>query len=251
VYASFGVASKEPTRDEYVNSTESSRPEAETLYNIETGYKGEFGSYYLGVNGYAMLYKDQLVLTGQINDVGAYIRDNVDDSYRIGIELEGGVQIIPELGWSANMTLSQNKISEFTEYIDDYDNGVQIERNFTDTDISFSPNFIANSIFNYSKNGFNAEFWTKYVSRQYLDNTQDENRSIDPYLVNDLNLSYRISGLDFAKAVTATLKIANLLDVEYETNGYTYGYIFGGEERVNYYYPQAGRNFLLQVKWEF
>lgn len=251
LYASLGVASKEPTRDEYVNSTADSRPEAETLYNVEAGYKGEFGSFYLGANGYAMLYDDQLVLTGQINDVGAYIRDNVDNSYRIGVELEGGVQLTQNLGWSANVTLSQNKIEEISEFIDDYDNGGQVERTFTDTDIAFSPNFIGNSIFNYTVDGFSAELWSKYVSRQYLDNTQNENRSIDPYFVNDLNLSYSLTNIEFANAVTATLRIANLLDVNYETNGYTFGFIAGGEQRFNYYYPQAGRNFLLQVKWEF
>lgn len=251
LYASLGVASKEPTRDEYVNSTADSRPEAETLYNIEAGYKGEFGNFYLGANGYAMLYDNQLVLTGQINDVGAYIRDNVEDSYRIGLELEGGVQLTQSLGWSANVTLSQNKIDETSEFIDDYDNGGQVERVFTDTDIAFSPNFIGNSIFNYTLGGFSAELWSKYVSRQYLDNTQNEDRSIDPYFVNDLNLSYRLSDIEFANAITATLRIANLFDVNYETNGYTFGYIAGGEQRFNYYYPQAGRNFLLQVKWEF
>lgn len=251
MYGSFGMASKEPTRDEYVNSTDQSRPEAETLYNFETGYKGDFGRAYVGVNGYAMLYKNQLVLTGQINDVGAYIRNNVDESYRIGIELEGGYQLTPELGWSVNMTLSRNKIAEFTEYIDDYDNGGQLERTYSDTDISFSPNLIANNIFSYTKGAFMAELWTKYVSRQYLDNTQNKNRSIDPYLINDINLSYSLDDLGVVKGITASLKLANVLDAKYETNGYTYGYIWGGEQRVNYYYPQAGRNFLFQIKWEF
>ena len=96
-----------------------------------------------------------------------------------------------------------------------------------------------------------AELWTKYVSRQYLDNTQNKNRSIDPYLINDINLSYSLDDLGVVKGITASLKLANVLDAKYETNGYTYGYIWGGEQRVNYYYPQAGRNFLFQIKWEF
>lgn len=250
-YLSFGVASKEPTRDEYVNSTPQSRPDAETLYNVEAGFSKEMGATYAGVNLYGMFYKDQLVLTGQINDVGAYIRDNVDKSYRMGIELEGGYQFIPEFGWAVNATFSKNKIDQISEFIDDYDNGGQIEREFSDTDIAFSPSVILNSVFSFTKAGFTTDLTTKYVSKQYLDNTQDDARSLDAYLVNDLSLSYKLTSLAFAKAITGTLQISNILDAEYETNGYTYGYIWGGEQRVNYYYPQAGTNFLFQIKWEF
>lgn len=250
-FLSFAMAGKEPTRDEYVNSTSQSRPDAEILYNVEAGYSREMGAAFAGLNLYGMFYKDQLVLTGQINDVGAYIRDNVDKSYRIGVELEGGYQFIPELGWAVNATLSKNKIDQISEFIDDYDNGGQLEREFSDTDIAFSPNLILNSVFSYTKNGFTADLTTKYVSKQYLDNTQDEDRSLDPYMVNDLSLSYTLGKVPFAKAITGTLLVSNILDAEYETNGYTYGYIWGGEQRVNYYYPQAGRNFLFQVKWEF
>lgn len=251
LFASFGVASKEPTRDEYVGSSVASRPDPETLYNVETGYRGDFGQFFVGAYGYAMLYKDQLVVTGQINDVGGVVRENVPNSSRLGIELEGGVSITPELSWAANATFSKNKIENYTEFIDDYDNGGQLERNFTDTDIALSPSVITNSILGYSANGATVELTTKYVSKQYLDNTQNDARSIDPYLVNDLRLSYSFSSLSFARAITANLLVNNLLDEKYETNGYTFGFISGGEQRYNYYYPQAGRNFLLQVKWEF
>lgn len=250
-FLSFGIASKEPTREEYVNSTERSRPKHETLYNFEAGYHKEFDTFYAGINAYGMFYKDQLVLTGQINDVGAYIRDNVESSSRIGLELEGGVQLTDHFSWAANMTLSQNKIEEFPEFIDDYDNGGQVERIFNDTDIAFSPRLIANSVFSFSKKGFSSELSSKYVSRQYLDNTENEFRDIDEYLISDLRLSYFLTELGFAKALTATLQISNIADVEYETNGYTFGFVSGGEQRFNYYYPQAGRNFLLQLKWEF
>ncbi|MGB0347722.1 MAG: TonB-dependent receptor, partial [Balneolaceae bacterium] len=138
-FISFGKGSKEPTRDEYVNSTIDSRPDHEILYNIETGYTRELSKGYLGMSLYGMFYKDQLVLTGQINDVGAYIRDNVDESSRLGIELEGAVQLTDQIQWAVNSTFSRNKISEFSEFIDDYDNGGQLEREFTDTDIAFSP----------------------------------------------------------------------------------------------------------------
>ena len=251
VFASFGVAGKEPTRSEYVESSTASRPDPERLYNIETGYRGDFGQFFVGAYGYSMLYEDQLVVTGQINDVGGVVRQNVPKSSRLGIELEGGVSITSNLSWAANATFSKNKIENYTEFIDDYDNGGQIERNFSDTDIALSPSIIANSILGFSDNGLTTELTTKYVSKQYLDNTQNDARSIDPYLVNDLRISYAFTNLSFAKGITANLMINNLLDEKYETNGYTFGYVFGGEQRFNYYYPQAGRNFLLQVKWEF
>jgi len=251
VFASFGVASKEPTRDEYVESSRAGRPDPETLYNVETGYRGDFGQFFVGAYGYAMLYEDQLVVTGQINDVGGVVRENVPNSSRLGIELEGGISITPELSWAANATFSKNKIENYTEFIDDYDNGGQIERNFSDSDIALSPSVIANSILGYSDNGAAIELTTKYVSKQYLDNTQNDNRSIDSYLVNDLRVSYSFANISFARAITANLLVNNLLNEKYETNGYTFGFIAGGEQRFNYYYPQAGRNFLLQVKWEF
>lgn len=251
LFASFGVASKEPTRDEYVESSAASRPDPETLYNVETGYRGDFGQFFVGAYGYAMLYEDQLVVTGQINDVGGVVRENVPNSSRLGIELEGGVSITSNFSWAANATFSKNKIENYNEFIDDYDNGGQIERNYSDTDIALSPSIIANSILGFSENGLTTELTTKYVSKQYLDNTQNDARSIDPYLVNDLRISYAFTNLSFTKGITANLMINNLLDEKYETNGYTFGFIAGGEQRFNYYYPQAGRNFLLQVKWEF
>ncbi len=251
MFASFGVASKEPTRDEYVNSSTQSRPKEETLYNIETGYRGEFDRFFVAVNGYGMFYKDQLILTGQINDVGEAVRQNIPNSYRVGLELEGGIQITDNFNWAGNTTISQNKVESFTEYIDDYDNGGQISETFKDADIAFSPNLIANSIFSYTNSGFTGAISSKYVSKQYLDNTQNDARSIDAYFVNDVRLAYKLQNLLSFKAVTATLMVNNILDAEYETNGYTYGYVYGGMQRYNYYFPQAGTNFLFQVKWEF
>lgn len=250
-FLSFAKASKEPTREEYVNSTRGSRPTQEVLYNLEAGYQKEFDVLYVGINAYGMFYKDQLVLTGQINDVGAYTRDNVDKSYRVGFELEGAIQFTEQLQWALNATISKNKIDQVSEFIDDYDNGGQIERVFNDTDIAFSPNFIGSSVWSFSESGFTGELFTKYVSKQYLDNTQDDTRSIDAYLVNDVSLSYKLSELGILKGITGTLLVNNILGTEYETNGYTYGFVDGGEQRVNYYYPQAGRNFLFQIKWEF
>ncbi|HEX6983697.1 MAG TPA: TonB-dependent receptor [Balneolaceae bacterium] len=251
-FVSFSVGNKEPTRDEYVNSTPKNRPKHETLYDWEAGYQASFENFFAGVNFYYMDYKNQLILTGEINDVGAYIRQNVPDSYRAGIELQAGVQLLPWLEWSGNATFSRNKIDEYTYYIDNYDTGVQEAVIYENTDIAFSPNFIGNSVFRYSNDGFWAEFNTKYVSRQYLDNTQTLSRSLDPYLVNDVRLGYVWADSPLVQRIEATVQINNIFNEMYESNGYTFGYIAEGERQFfNYYYPQAGRNFLLQLSFTF
>lgn len=256
LYASFGVGSKEPTRDEYVNSTPRSRPDAEKLYNVEAGYRGDFSRSYLGANLYGMFYKDQLVPTGAINDVGEIVRENVPESYRVGIELQGGLSLSDQWSVSMNATFSENKITEYTQFTDRYAADFsflgQQETVYEDTDIAFSPSVITNGVIAFQKDGWNAELISKYVSRQYLDNTQTDSRSIDPYFVNDLRISYALDQLPLFEGVTATLQINNLLDHEYETNGYTFGWLQAGTPvNFNYYYPQAGTNFLFQLKWDF
>ncbi|HLR24721.1 MAG TPA: TonB-dependent receptor, partial [Fodinibius sp.] len=251
-FASLSVGNKEPTRDEYVESTPESRPSHETLYDWEAGYEASFNNFFIGANLYYMDYKNQLILTGEINDVGAYVRKNVPDSYRAGLELQGGVQLLPGLEWSGNATLSRNKIKNYTYYLDNYDSGEQKTIQYDNPDIAFSPNFIGTSIFEYSYQTFSAQLTTKYVSRQYLDNTQTESRSLDPYLVNDLRLGYSWNRAPLVKQVKATLLINNIFSEKYISNGYTYGYISGGEQQhFNYYFPQAPRNFLLQLSFTF
>ncbi len=256
VYASFGVGSKEPTRDEYVDTSSESRPDPEKLYNVEVGYRGDFSNFYMGANMYGMFYKNQLVPTGAINDVGEIVRDNVPESYRVGLELQGGVSLTRQLSLSANATFSQNKIVEYTQYTDVYDVNFnytgQQQTEYEQTDIAFSPSVIANGVIGYQVGGLNAELISKYVSRQYLDNTETKSRSIDPYFVNDVRLSYSLNEISMLKGITATLQINNIFNHEYESNGYTFGWLQGGNPvHYNYYYPQAGTNFLMQIKWAF
>ncbi|MDR9367260.1 MAG: TonB-dependent receptor [Balneolaceae bacterium] len=256
MYASFAVGSKEPTRDEYVDSTPQSRPDPEKLYNIELGYRGDFNRFYAGVNAYGMFYQDQLVPTGQINDVGEIVRENVPESYRAGIEVQGGYSLSTAWSVSANATFSQNKIVEYTQFTDLYDASFnylgQQQTVYENTDIAFSPSVITNGILSYQDKGFTAELISKYVSRQYLDNTQADSRSIDPHFVNDIRLSYSSAQLPLLERITATLQVNNIFNHKYETNGYTFGWIYDGSPAdFNYYYPQAGTNFLFQVKWEF
>lgn len=251
VFASVSVGGKEPTRDEYVDSSPESRPSEERLYDYEFGYSGTFNRMELGVNLYYMKYKDQLILTGAVNDVGSYIRENVPDSYRAGVELQSSVYFSPEFQWSGNATFSRNKIESYVQFVDDYDQGGQVEQHFDDVDIAFSPNLTANSVFTYQFGGFSTEWISSYVAKQYLDNTQTDSRSIDPYWVNDIQFGYNVPNPPLVNAISLSLKVNNVLNEKYVSNGYTFGFISGGEQYFNYYYPQAGRNLLMNVKLRF
>jgi iron complex outermembrane receptor protein len=207
-------------------------------------------------NYYLMNYNNQLVLTGQVNDVGASIRTNVDKSYRMGIELEGALKISERFSWNANVTLSKNKIKDFTEVMYDYgtnfDEYNEVKTTYHNTDISFSPNVIAGSGLNYKPvKNFEATLLTKYVGQQYLDNTSNSQRSIDAYVVNDLRLTYTVQP-SFMKELALSFLVNNILEEEYESNGYTWGYAGGGQQyRENYYYPQAGRSFMAMLTLKF
>jgi len=144
-------------------------------------------------NLFFMNYKDQLVLTGKINDIGAYTRTNTPKSYRAGLELETSWKILPTLSSSSNFTFSQNKIKTFTEYIDDYDNGGQLTIEHRNTSISLSPAFTAGHNLSFTPNKkwqFNVN--TRYASKQYLDNTENESRVLKAYLLNDLMAQYQL-----------------------------------------------------------
>ncbi|MFO7799066.1 MAG: TonB-dependent receptor [Rhodohalobacter sp.] len=251
-FASLSVGGKEPTRRDYVESTEESRPDPERLYDYELGYHGDFGRYSLGLNLYYMLYKDQLITTGEVNDVGNTVRENVPDSYRTGIEIQLGARITDYLQWNGNMTFSRNKVNEYEYFLDDFDQGGQERFLFEDVDIAMSPAIIANSILTYRSGGFRTEWISKFVSRQYLDNTQTESRSIDPYWLNDLVIRYSWDSAPFVRSLTASLTVNNILNEKYVANGYTFGWISGNEQRhFNYYYPQAERHAMFNLNIGF
>lgn len=252
VYASFAVGNKEPNRDDYINSNSSSRPRAENLVNIESGFRHRRQNFNAGINAYAMFYKDQLVLTGKINDVGEYIRQNVEKSYRLGIEIDSRLQISSVLSWNFSAALSENKIKNFSEYVDDYDNGGQIINKYKNTDLAFSPGFISSSelSFNPAKKTEIALI-SKYVSQQLLDNTSNKQRKLDAFFVNDLRLRYNTK-LGAVKNLGLTFMVNNVFSELYEANGYTFSYVYGGSFTTeNYYYPQATRNFLLGLGLKF
>lgn len=252
VYASYSVGNREPNRDDFTSSTAGLFPKHESLQNLEAGFRTQKGIWAFAANYYLMKYKNQLVLTGQINDVGNSIRVNVPKSYRTGIELEGAVAFSKFLKWNANATFSQNKINNFTEYIVDYDNGGYQTVDHGKSDISFSPNMIVGSQLTFSpKTNLELALLTKYVGKQYLDNTSSETRKLDAYFTNDIRLTWTIKPA-WTKEISFNLLVNNILSEQYESNGYTYGYLSGGAlTQENFYFPQAGRNFLVGVSFKF
>lgn len=252
-YGSFAIANKEPNRDDF-EASPAALPKHESLYDAEVGYQYRSNIWEAGVNLYYMNYRNQLILTGKINDVGTYTRSNAAKSYRAGIELTAGVKPAAWLQLNANATVSQNKILDFDEFIDDYDEGGQLVNHYDKTDIAFSPNVIAGGSATFEplrKQLHNQQFFIdllgKYVGRQYLDNTTNKARSINPYGLCDLRFRYTLQP-SFVKELGISLALNNVLNKKYEANGYTFSYQADGTLATeNYYFPQAGFNFLLGV----
>jgi iron complex outermembrane recepter protein len=255
-YLSYSVANKEPNRDDF-EAGQLQQPRPETLHDIEVGAEESGKGYSWGATLYYMRYKDQLVLTGKINDVGAYTRTNIPRSFRAGIELQGAAGICKWVNINANLSFSRNRISGFTEYIDDYDNGGQKTNNYSNTAIAFSPAMVGSAVLNFMPvTHTELSLLNKYAGRQYLDNTEDRARSLSAFFVQDLRAIYtfkRKSQRPFAlKEIAVTALVNNLWNTNYEPNGYTYSYIAGGSTVTeNYYFPMAGRNFMLGVNMKF
>ena len=267
IYVSFAVANKEPNRNDYVENKADEYPSHETLYDTEVGYKQSGEKFSLGVNLYHMKYKNQLVLTGQINDVGAYRRANIDESYRKGIELEATYKLSDKMTWAGNMTLSENKIISHTEYVDNWDTWGQEKIDYENTDLAFSPTAIWASIFNYKVDkNISIDFISKYVGEQFIDNTSSDDRKLDDYLVNNLRLAYEWDSKIF-KTAKLTLQVNNLLDNEYVSNAWVYRFVSDGYDPREYdhyvnadsergynmaaYFPEATRNYLLGLTLGF
>jgi iron complex outermembrane receptor protein len=244
-YLSYSVGSKEPNRDDFeAGETQITQPEK--LYDFETGFEKKGAKISYGITGYYMYYHNQLVLTGKINDVGAYTRTNTPQSYRLGLELQSKVILNKWLATEGNITFSKNKIKSFTEYIDDYDNGGQVTNDYKNTTISFSPSIISSRIITITPfKNTDINFITKYVSRQYLDNTSKKDRSLDPYFTEDIRLNYKWVTRPF-KEINFGVQVNNLFNKKYEPNGYTFSYLYSGSLATeNYYFPMAGTNFML------
>lgn len=256
VYASFSVANKEPNRDDYVNAPANAFPKPERLYDVEAGYRIKTERFNAGLNVYGMFYKDQLVLTGALNDVGEALRQNVSKSYRLGVELDASYILNRQFVLNANAALSKNKIKNYLDYLYEYNDDGDIintvTTNYAAPDISFSPAAVLFAELAYKPvSGLAFGFQNKYVSKQYMDNTQNESRKLKGYFVSNLRAGYDFKAFGI-KNINLGLLVNNIFDKKYESNGYTYSSIYQGTTTTeNFYFPQAGTNLLVSLNLKF
>ncbi|RCH55667.1 TonB-dependent receptor [Mucilaginibacter hurinus] len=270
IYASFAVGNREPNRNDYTNSSPQSRPKHETLYDFEAGYRAGGGRLSGGINAFYMLYNNQLIVTGQLNDVGAAIRRNVKDSYRAGIEIDGNLKLTDRLSWAVTASISTNKIKNYGQFFYNYDDDSLVELQLKKTTIAFSPSFIGSSTIAFSPiKGGEIALLSKYVSSQFLDNTMNTNpagfstdpslagnayavnRLISGYFVNDLRVRYNFTTRAI-KNIGLGLQVNNLFNEKYEASGATYPSLSGGNiYNYNYFFVQATRNFMASLSLSF
>ena len=258
VFASVAQAHKEPTRNNYTDGYFTELPQAERLTDYEVGANYTDGTWNFGANLYWMDYKNQLVLTGELNEIGEPVSANVPKSYRAGVELQGGLSLPCGFEWTGNLTLSKNRIKNFQETIYGYDdawNELPAEViNHGDTHIAFSPEVIANNKLSYTYKGWRTELQTQYVGEQYMSNADVKAHKLDAYCVSNLDLSYTFVPKRYAKSIRMGVTIYNIFNEEYENNGWaSSSYLNTPNNRVNYtgYAAQAGTNFLAHLAVKF
>ncbi len=277
LYASVAIANREPNRGDYKENRKQGleNPKPETLLNTEVGLRHSWRKAMVNVNFYHMNYKDQLVLTGQVNDVGGALKTNVPTSYRMGVEVAGGLDVAKKLKFEGNLTLSQNKIKSFTEYRDNWDTGIQDVIEHGETDIAFSPNIIASGVFTFDshnddnyhiENRLSISLSGKYVGKQFIDNTSNDKSSLPAYFFSDLSFLYCLN-TKFAKTIEFKFLIRNLLNNKFSSNAWTYRFqsafynpvpddpyaVAEGDGVYNLtgLFPQAGINFLTGINLKF
>jgi iron complex outermembrane receptor protein len=249
LYCSYARANREPNRTDY----ESGDAKPEKLNDYELGWRYLSDKIKLNANGYFMKYQDQLVLTGELNDVGEPIRTNSGDSYRVGIELDATFQLSEKWILQPNVTLSQNKNKDF------YFTRDGVLQNLGDTNIAFSPNVVAGNRLTFMPvNHFQISLYSKFVGEQYMANIDSEGSKLESYFVNDLNVSYEFKPKTIFKSILVSALVNNIFDLKYVSNGYFYTYdddysnppAITTIEGVGYY-PQAGINFLMGLTLKF
>ncbi len=237
-YISLAQTHREPNRDDYVNNPVT-LPKSETLNDIEAGWKYRTEKTNFEATAFGMFYKDQLVLTGQIDNVGNPIRKNVGESYRIGMEIQGGYLLNEKWQFSGNISLSKNKNKDYFEI----ENGLPVS--YGDTNLTYSPEIVGAAIIQWKPvKELNIKLYSKYVGEQYMDNKNTPESKLDAYFVENALITYQIKGKNLFDNVQLQLKINNLFDTQYVSNGYMWG-------STAYYFPQAGRNFLAGINIKF
>ncbi|WMI70336.1 TonB-dependent receptor [Mangrovimonas sp. YM274] len=250
LYFSYARANREPNRDDFENNA---TVKPEQLNDFELGWRHDAQKLRLNVNAYYMLYNEQLVLTGNLDDVGNPIRTNSGDSYRLGLEVEAAVALSKKFSIQPNFTLSSNKNKETFASLD----GELV--NLGKTNISYSPEFIAaNALVFQPMANLQMSVLSKYVGEQYMGNTDAENSKLDSYFVNDFNITYELKTKSIFKSILFTGLVNNIFNEKYVSNGYYYTYddTWSDPNQVTTiegagYYPQATTNFLLGVTLKF
>jgi iron complex outermembrane recepter protein len=258
-FISYAKASREPNRNNFTDAPADRPPVPETLNDFEAGYSIKDDFYNVGITLYLMDYKDQLVLTGEINETGYPVMTNVAESYRAGVEIEAGLNFYNKILWNGNLTFSRNRISDFVNYTDNWDywsdpanETYQVEEHIGNSTLAYSPSVVAASKVEYLlPENISFSYISKYVSRQYIDNTENSIYSIDPYFVTDLKASYTMYP-EWAGQIMLSVLVPNVLNTKYETNAWLYRFYSGGEEGfIDGYYPQAGRHIMLALNMRF
>ncbi|WP_062056843.1 TonB-dependent receptor [Aquimarina longa] len=248
-YASFAVANREPRRDDFENGIDT----AERLNDIELGWRYTKNMVKVNTNIYYMGYRDQLVLTGALDDVGAPVRATSGKSYRLGIEIDADITLGDKFIVKPNIAISTNKNIDFITSRD----GSLV--NLGDTDISYSPNLVAGNMFIYQPiKNLQLGVLSKYVGEQYMGNIDSKVSKLDSFFINDINIVYEIKDISVFKSIVFTGLVNNILDKKYVSNGYffTFDDDFSNPGIITTiegagFYPQAGINFLLGATLKF
>ena len=246
VYGSFAISHREPERNNFTDNGSYPAPKAESLLDFELGYTFTGNDWHAGVNGYYMKYNDQFVQTGALSDIGENLTTNIKDSYRAGVELQAGVNVTPWFAIEGNAALSSNKIKDFDEIVEDWDNGSQTIH-YDNSTLAFSPSLISNVFLNLHYKGWQAIWHGCNVSRQYLDNTECKDRSLPEYTVANASLSYTLRPKKVLKEAIFGLNFNNIFNQHYAASGWVYSAICEsyGHPNDNRYYqigfiPMAG-----------
>jgi iron complex outermembrane receptor protein len=250
LYASYARANREPSRSDFESNPD---VKPEQLNDFEMGWRYNKEGVMLNINSYYMQYNEQLILTGALDDVGAPVRTNSGDSYRLGLEIEAAFSLSDAFIIQPVLTLSSNKNKQTYSQVDG------ILKDFGTTNISFSPEVVASNAFIYSPlKNFSLSFLTKYVGDQYMGNTDTDTSKLKEYFVNDLNITYEWNPKSVFSTVVVSALVNNIFDKEYVSNGYYYTYdddwsVPGQLTTIEGagYYPQATRNFLVGVTLKF
>ncbi len=257
-YGSVGVSHREPERNNFTDNGSYPAPKAEELTDFEIGYSYDGGNWNVGINAYYMDYENQFVQTGEVSDIGESLTTNIKDSYRMGVEITASWSPFDFLDISGNAALSKNKIKDFDEHVEDWDNGEQVIH-YDNSTLSFSPSAILNGFVAFHKWGLSAVWHTNFVSKQYLDNTECDDRSLPSYSQSNISASYTFNikkaGI---KQIIVGANLNNVFDAHYAASGWVYSAIYesGGHTNDNRYreigyIPMAGRTFMANLTLKF